>query len=191
MEVKVYTQIRECWLKYCLGEDCPVSNMGCLGEEVNFSFNPMDQTSYTIFHYEGNTIVVKYSREKVEQGAKEITPAGDLPFSTLKKGKFLYYSCITQVRVCGLGGGEVLGKIMESAREESVLTPKKAENIMKSKIEKNYEMSTELVKKHPHLHRNPERKLEELEKEFRADLIEAEIIGKQEEVCRIAEEEVE
>ena len=192
MKVKVYTQVRECLVKNCLGEDCPVSNIGCLGETVNFSFSPMDQTSYTVFHYEGNTIVVKHSRERVEEMAKEVAPEGDsLPFATIKKGKALYHLCITQVRICGLEGKEVLEKIMESAREEHFLTSKKAENIMKRGIEKNYKMSVELIKKYPHIHEDPEQKLEELEKKLKADLIEAEVIGNRGEVCRIIEERVE
>ena len=186
MKPRVYTQQRECWLEECLGGGCPVTKIGCLGETLDFLFSMADNTSHQILHYQGNTIVVKHRKEKMEE-IKEIPKEGKPPS---RQKMFVCNSCITQVSIYGANQDEVMGNIIELARSEHFLTPEKAREIAKGKAEREAQTAIDHVKKYPNVYRDPQAKLLELEAGLTARLREIESMGNRQ-VCKIVSEKVE
>ena len=188
--MKIYTQERECKLERCLGEGCPIKNIGCLGEHVDYIFNAFDGSSHQTFHYNENTIVVKNMREKAEE-VEEIPSEKEGEPPVLKR-RFTHNSCLTQVMVCGATEDEVITGIVNSAKTEHFLSLDKAKQIMESEEKRGFRTQVEHVKKFPHIYRNPEQKLVELEASLVAKLKEIEnTCNSLDYVCKIVSEEVE
>jgi hypothetical protein len=188
--MKVYTQERECKLERCLGELCPIKNIGRLGEHVDFIFNAFDGSSHRVFHYNGNTIVVKDGKEKVEE-VEEI-PSEKVSETSFLKERFIHNSCTTQVIVCGATEDEVITGIIDSAKTEHFLSIEKSKQIMESEARRQNGIEAEHVKKFPHIYSNPEQKLVELEAKLVAKLKEIEnTCNSLDYVCKIVREALE
>jgi len=189
METKTYTQERECLLEECLGDDCPVMDIGGLGEHLDSLYSIHDNTSHEIFHYQGNTIVRMHRREKVEEVKEVPSPVEGKPPS--RRRTFVCHWCVTQVKVCGNTAREVIEEIADSARATHRLTPEKAVELVKRRAKRDNQRSLEHVKKYPHVYRDPERKLLELETALIARLSEAENLRNLDPVYKIVSEKVE
>jgi hypothetical protein len=189
MKVRIYTQERECKLERCLGEGCPTKNIGCLGEAVDLMFNIFDNSSHQVFHYNGNTIVVKNKKEKAEEIEEIPSGEGKPP---VRKKRFSHNSCVTQVMVCGATEDEVIEGIINLAKTEHFPSLEKAKQVMEDEARRGFEIQIEHVKKFPHVYSNPQQKLVELEAKFVAQLSEIEgTCNSLDYACKIVNESLE